>query len=62
MAVPPEKVTVLEADRVVKAPVLGVVAPTVPSCGPDNPAAVNVVPLNVRFAEPAKLPELLYCT
>ena len=30
MAVPPERVTELEADRVVKAPVVGVVAPTVP--------------------------------
>ncbi len=30
MAVPPERVTSLEADRVVKAPVVGVVAPTVP--------------------------------
>ena len=52
--------TVLEADSVVNAPVFGVVAPTVPLRGPEKPAAVSVVPSNVKLAEPAKTPLLLY--
>ena len=59
-AVPPDSVTVDDALRVVNAPVFGVVAPTVPLIGPENPAAVSVVPSNVRFADPAKDPLLLY--
>jgi hypothetical protein len=60
LAVPPERVTVEEADSVVKAPVFAVVAPTVPLKGPASPAAVSVVPLKVRFAEPANAPLELY--
>lgn len=41
-AVRPDKVAVLLALSVVNAPVLGVVAPTVPLCGPESPPAVMV--------------------
>ena len=42
----PAPLTVLLADRVVNAPVFGVVAPTVPLCGPTRPVfAVIVVPV-----------------
>lgn len=58
----PVPLTVLEAERVVNAPVEGVVAPTVPLCGPARPAAVKVVPSNVRLAEPANEPLELNCT
>jgi hypothetical protein len=56
----PVPLTVELAERVVNAPVLAVVAPTVPLRGPAKPAAVNVVPSNVKLAEPAKDPALLY--
>ena len=56
----PVPLTVELAESVVNAPVFAVVAPTVPLCGPAKPAAVNVVPSNVRLAEPANDPELLY--
>jgi hypothetical protein len=56
----PVPLTVELAESVVNAPVDAVVAPTVPLRGPEKPAAVNVVPSNVRFADPAKDPELLY--
>lgn len=56
----PVPLTVELAESVVNAPVLAVVAPTVPLCGPENPAAVSVVPSNVMFAEPANAPALLY--
>jgi len=52
-------VTALDAVSVVNAPVAAVVAPTVPLRGPENPAAVSVVPLNVMLAEPDNVPLLL---
>jgi hypothetical protein len=54
--------TVLDADRVVKAPVLAVVAPTVPLNGPARPAAVSVVPLNVKLAESISSPPVVLYT
>ena len=59
LAVPPERVTVLEADSVVNAPVFAVVAPTVPFSGPENPPAVSVVPSNVRLAESVCAPPVV---
>ena len=56
----PVPLTVELAERVVNAPVFAVVAPTVPFRGPENPAAVSVVPSNVMFADPANAPALLY--
>jgi hypothetical protein len=47
---------------VVKTPVEGVVAPTDPFRGPENPVDVKVVPLKVRLALPARVPLLLYWT
>ena len=58
----PVPLTAELAESVVNAPVFAVVAPTVPLCGPEKPAAVSVVPSNVMFAEPANDPALLYWT
>jgi len=55
-AVPAEKVATPVADNVVNAPVVGVVAPTVPLRGPENPAAVKIVPLKVKLAESVSSP------
>ena len=49
----PVPLTVLLALNVVNAPVLGVVAPTVPLCGPENCVlAVIVVPVMAAAAVP----------
>ena len=61
-AVRPDRVVVPEAARVVKAPVVGAVAPTVPLNGPAKPPAVSVVPLKVRLADAPNTPLLLNCT
>jgi hypothetical protein len=45
--------------KVVKEPVLAVVAPTVPFNGPAKPEEVNTVPLHVKEADPPKTPALL---
>jgi hypothetical protein len=43
----------------VNAPVLAVLAPTVPFSGPAKPVAVSVVPLNVRLAESVSRPPVV---
>jgi len=46
-------VTLVDPDSVVNAPVAGVVAPTVPLCGPTRPVlAVIVVPVMAAAAVP----------
>jgi hypothetical protein len=57
----PFKAPLVELKEV-NVPAAGVVAPTVPFSGPAKPALVNMVPLNVKLADPAKEPELLNWT
>ena len=55
----PVPLTVLDALSVVNAPAAGVPLPTAPFNGPANPAAVNVVPLNVKLAESILCPAVV---
>ena len=57
--VPAAKVATPVALSVVNAPVLGVVAPTVPLRAPENLVAASIVPSHVSAAESANKPPVL---